>query len=105
MRAMLADVHQHASERVAYFTRCAENPQVISIAHHLAEGSEDAIDDPCKARAERLHAATEMVGVRCLDHEVSVVRLDRVFDDTEVGPYAKSGERALELCDKTAAAQ
>lgn len=93
---MLANVLQHVDQRIPDFAGRAKNPQVVAVAQHRTAARERRVHDAREARAERLHTASEPLGVVCLDEEVRVVRLERVVHDAETAAIAKRDEGSLE---------
>jgi len=101
LRAVLAYVQKHIGERVADLARRSQHTQVVAITQHRAGRAKQRVDQPREARAERLHAVPELDRAVGFDHEVRVVRLDRVLDDAESVSRAKTVERSLDRVNES----
>jgi hypothetical protein len=102
---MLAHVREHVRERIPDLARRPQDPKVIPIAQHGTVQPKGGVHQPREASTKRLHPAPELIGTVRFDHEVRVIRLDRILDHAKVASDVQRPKRAFELPHEAALAQ
>lgn len=102
---MAPSVEQHVGQRVSYLARRAQHVKVVAIREHAPAAVEHPVGSTRETRADRFHAAREIVLAGGLDDQMDVIGLDRVVRRAEAAALARRGEASSELAHECYAAQ
>src|SRR6267142_2738524 len=85
-RVVLASVHQHVDEAIAYFSRRTKRPRVKSFGPHPAASMHHAVERASETNDEPRHPARQRDLVVGLDQEVDMVVLHGKMENAKPGP-------------------
>ena len=105
LHEMTPRIQQHVCNRIPDFARRAQHMEVESIRENAATKPEYPVHGPCEASRDRLHPACQRMLPCGLDHEVHVIRLDRIVRDAKGSALARHGKARFELLHQPVGAQ
>src|SRR5688572_6654985 len=102
---VLACIEQNVGKSIPDFARRSQNAQVITTEQHGPHAPEHPVHRSRQPDSYGLHPATERFLSGRLDHEMDMIRLDRVMAHPELASLASSVQPRLELANEAPAAK